>query len=372
MTSWKTLGVVAIAAIGVLGAGAGARQVKIDVKPERIAVDVDGKLFTALNADKVARKLYLHPLNSASGKRVTRGFPMEPGPGESTDHPHQRGVWIGAEHVTGGDFWENEPGADYDEARAGTVTLKKVTDVRQGADEGSFTITADWLAAAQPDKPAKPETASGASASGIAKASGDGDAKDGGLSSGSGASGAARANAKAASGIAPGSPIITETRTMTFRAPSADTRIIDIDLRLRARTKVTFDDNHDAILGLRLATPFEIAHGGRLLNAEGLTQWDRLRGARSAWVDSIATIDGEQVGVAVMDAPTNFRFPTPWHVREYALVFASPFASQTYAPSAPDFSKALQSGEELTLRYRILIHPISTDVAAAFKEFAGR
>jgi hypothetical protein len=135
---------------------------------------------------------------------------------------------------------------------------------------------------------------------------------------------------------------------------------------------VTFGDHHDALLGLRLATPFEIAHGGRVVNAEGLTKWDQLRGARSAWVDSLATIYGEEIGVAVMDAPTNFRFPTPWHVREYALVFAAPFASQTYAPSAPDFGKTLQNGEELTLRYRILIHPPNTDIAAAFKEFAGR
>jgi hypothetical protein len=254
-------------------------------------------------------------------------------------------VWIGAEHVTGGDFWENEPGADYDQARAGTVTLKNVTDVRQGAGEGSFTITADWLAAAEPDKPAKPE---------------------------SDAAAAANSSSSSKSNIKPGAPIITETRTMTFRAPSADTRIVDIDLRLRAHTKVTFDDNHDAILGFRFARQFEIASGGRLLNAEGLTQWDRLRGARSAWVDSIATIDGEEVGVAVMDAPTNFRFPTPWHVREYALVFAAPFASRNYSATAPDFSKTLQPGEELKLRYRILIHPAGANIAAAFKEFAGR
>lgn len=36
---------------------------------------VDGKLFTALNTNKGARKLYLHPVLTASGKRVTRAFP---------------------------------------------------------------------------------------------------------------------------------------------------------------------------------------------------------------------------------------------------------------------------------------------------------
>src|SRR5262249_52687207 len=140
-------------------------------------------------------------------------------------------------------------------------------------------------------------------------------------------------------------PLIVETRTMTFSAPTAETRAIDIDLRLQAKEKATFADHHDALLGLRLATPFEIAHGGRVLNAEGLSAWDKPRGARSAWVDSLGTIDGENVGVAVMDAPTNFHHPTRWHVREYALVFANPFAEHDYDKSAPDNSVTLKPGE---------------------------
>jgi len=219
--------------------------------------------------------------------------------------------------VNDADFWENEPSDK--NPRAGTVTMTQVTGVRQGAGEGAFTIAANWI---------EPGPA--------------------------------------------GKTVIAETRTMTFRAPAPDARTIDIDLRLRAKQRVTFGDHHDALLGLRLATPFETAHGGRVVNAEGLTGWERLRGSRSAWVDSLAVVDGEAVGVAVMDAPTNFRFPTPWHVREYALIFASPFASRDYTPSAPDGSMTLQTGDELTLRYRILIHPGSTDVAAAFKEFAAR
>lgn len=323
MTSWKWLAVTA--AVGALGAGitgiaaddakTSGGRVRIDVTPARIAVEVDGKLFTALNADKDARKLYLHPLLTASGKRVTRAFPMEQVAGESTDHPHQRGVWIGAEHVTGGDFWENEPSDK--NPRAGTVTMTGVTDVRSGVGEAAFTLHASWIGTN-------------------------------------------------------GETVVDETRTMTFRAPASGERSIDIDLRLRAKTRVTFDDHHDALLGLRLATPFETAHGGRVVNAEGKTGWQTLRGSRSAWVDSLATVDGEGVGVAVMDAPTNFRFPTPWHVREYALIFASPFASHDYNPAAPDGSLTLKPGEELKVRYRILIHPAGSDVARAFKEFSGR
>jgi hypothetical protein len=313
---------VGVIAVGTVGAGyvsraataAGTGKVTVTVEKERIVVAIDGKPFTALHTARDARKLYLHPVLTATGRRVTRAFPMEKVAGESTDHAHQRGVWIGAERLSGVDFWENEP--SYDRPNGGVVVLKDVVDVRSGTDAGGFTIHADW--------------------------------------------------------VAPGDqPWIAETRTMTFRAGAEGERMIDIDLRLLARKRVTFEDNHDAILGLRLGTAFEEAHGGKAVNAEGVAGWERLRGKRSAWVDWHATVDGEDVGVAVMDAPTNFRFPTPWHVRDYALLFASPFAFRDYDPSAADGSLTLESGKELRLRYRILIHPKSVDVAAAFKRFAN-
>jgi hypothetical protein len=303
-----------LAAAVSLGAGPARPRVAIDVGATRVAVLVDGVLFTALHSDADARKLYLHPLISSSGKRVTRAFPMESIPGESTDHPHQRGVWIGAEQLSGVDFWENE--RSYDRPAQGTVTLTGVRDVASGVGEGRFTIDANWVA---PDGAIK----------------------------------------------------LVETRTMVFRATDGQ-RSVDIDLRLRARTAVTFDDNHDAILGLRLATAFEEPHGGKARNAEGVSGWEKLRGSRSAWVDWRADVDGSRVGVAVMDHPSNFRFPTPWHVRDYALLFASPFASRDYSPDAPDGSVSLAPGGELHLRYRILVHDGDVDIAGAFKEFAAR
>jgi len=312
MRSASLKGLVAAVALCAVGASSG-RPVTVTVSDDRIDVQVGGAPFTVLHTEKAPRKLYLHPLTTSSGKRVTRAFPMEQVPGESTDHPHQRGVWIGAERVSGMDFWENEP-SDKNPI-AGAVVLTGVSGVHSGDDEGRFTIRASWNSAA-------------------------------------------------------GKNVIAETRTMMFSEPARDQRIVDIDLRLLAKMPVTFEDNHDALLGLRLATEFEEAHGGKAVNAEGVTGWERLRGTRSAWVDWHATIDGEDVGVAVMDSPTNFRFPTPWHVRDYALLFASPFAFRNYTPSAPDGSLTLKPGDELKMRYRILVHSGAVDVKAAFQEFA--
>jgi hypothetical protein len=302
---------------GVWWSAAGADgerpRVVVTASPDAVAVAIDGKPFTTLHAGTEARKPYLHPLLTASGKRVTRAFPMEHVAGESTDLAHQRGVWVGTERLNGIDFWENEP--SYDRPNQGTIRFTGADNIRSGADEGRFTMHADWI---DPS----------------------------------------------------GEIVLVEARTMTARARPDNQRVLDIDLSLTANKQATFEDNHDAILGLRLGKEFEEKHGGRAVNAEGLAGWERLRGVRSAWVDWHADLDGESVGVAVMDSPTNFRFPTPWHVRDYALLFASPFASRDYNKDAPDGSLTLKSGETLRLRYRILIHPAHVDVAAAFKEFA--
>ena len=69
-------------------------------------MSVNGKPFTALQKGKDANKPYLYPLFTASGKRVVRGGPTEQIAGEPTDHPHQRGMWLGYEHLSGQNMWE--------------------------------------------------------------------------------------------------------------------------------------------------------------------------------------------------------------------------------------------------------------------------
>ena len=301
-----------LVALTAVSARTAEHHIRIDTSSTGASVYVDGALFTALRSGDDAHKMYLHPLMSAAGRQVTRSFPMDTVAGDSTDHPHQRGVWIGTEDLSGIDFWENE--ASYDRPNKGLVTLSAIRDVKSGAGEGQFTLDANWTG---------PH----------------------------------------------GEPTIAETRTMIFRA-ARDQRLIDIDLRLVAKTAVTFADNHDALLGLRLGTAFEEAHGGVAVNAEGARGWKDLRGAKSAWVDWMATVGGATVGVAVMDHPSNFRFPTRWHVRDYALLFAAPFASRDYSASNPDGSLTLAPGGDLRVRYRILVHDGTADIASSFSSFA--
>jgi len=91
-----------------LATGVGRAQVQVTSQPDRVQVEIDGKPFTDfILRGGEAMKPYLYPLRSASGKIVTRHFPIETVEGEPKDHPHQRGLWFSHERVNGFDFWNN-------------------------------------------------------------------------------------------------------------------------------------------------------------------------------------------------------------------------------------------------------------------------
>ena len=288
-------------------------QVKVQVEDDRIAVSINGRPFTALHKGKEANKPYLAPLLTASGKHVTRGYPMEQIAGEPTDHPHQRGMWFGYEHLSGINIWEIDP-AD-PQPHSGSIQFEKVIETHDGEQTGGFTIAAQWL---------------------------NSDAK----------------------------PVIEETLALTFYAGPARSRMFDVDLRLKAIRLSTFEDARDGGIGFRFSLPFDETHGGKVVNAEGIEGADKIEGTQSNWVDWEADVDGEKVGIAVMNHPANHRAPTTWRLKPFGLLFANPFAQRYYDKSRRDGSMSLQPGDELQLRYRVLIHPSDTNIATAYKEYS--
>jgi len=56
----------------------------------------------------------------------------------------------------------------------------------------------------------------------------------------------------------------------------------------------------------------------------------------------------------------------------FGLLFSNPFAQRYYDKSREDGSLSLQPGDELQLRYRVLIHPADANIAAAYKEYSGQ
>src|SRR6185295_18270334 len=118
-------------------------QVKITRNTDRISVDIDGKPFTEFFiGGPETTKPYLHPLRSASGTIVTRAFPMAKVEGETTDHPHHRGLWFSHDEVNGVHFWLNELSEKNE--KNGTIVLKKMGPLKSGKDQGSIAVTFDW------------------------------------------------------------------------------------------------------------------------------------------------------------------------------------------------------------------------------------
>jgi methane monooxygenase PmoA-like len=277
-----------------------------------IAVEIDGKPFTDfyIGNEGGALKPYLHPLRSATGKVVTRGFPMLPDvPGESHDHPHQRGLWFTHGDVNGLDFWGAE--VQKDAAKRGVVALAKVDKAAGGKRSGEIAATFNWNA---PD----------------------------------------------------GKTLLTETRRMIFYSDPVN-RVIDFDITLHPDAKVTFGDTKEGTFAIRLAagleepqknSPPEPKRTGAMVNAVGKSGEKAVWGKRSEWVDYAGELEGERLGIAILDHPANPRHPTYWHSRSYGLFAANIFGVRDFEnDTSKDGSLTIGPGQPLRFRYRVIIHP---------------
>src|SRR5213596_2653449 len=128
----------------------GPRPWQVDVIPHedqhRVDVTVDGKPFTSYIWPTTLKKPTLYPLRAASGVVVTRGWPLDPRPGERVDHPHQVGLWFDHGDVNGLDFWNNSdaiPAARAD--KMGTILHRTVRGAKSGRGQGALEVTADWV-----------------------------------------------------------------------------------------------------------------------------------------------------------------------------------------------------------------------------------
>jgi hypothetical protein len=303
--------------LSLLGVLPLAAQVKVTQAKDRISVSIDGQPFTDFFIGPEANKPYLHPLRSASGKIVTRMYPMENAPGESHDHPHHRGLWFSHGDVNGLDFWGNEPSQD--KGKAGRILLNKVVSVKSGKDQGSLEAIFRWV---------DPQ----------------------------------------------GKTLLTEDRTMTFYS-DPKLRQIDVDIRLDPKEKVTFGDTKEGTFAIRLATGLEEKHSGTMTDAEGRQKEKNVWGKRSPWVDYAGELNGEKLGIAIFDHPQNPRHPTYWHSRAYGLFAANIFGLHDfYNDKSKDGSMTIEPGQPLRFRYRVLIHPGDTQsagIAAQYQRYSG-
>src|SRR5436305_4481695 len=111
----------------------------------RVDVAIGGQPFTSYIWPERVKKPVLDPIRSATGTIVTRGWPLNPRPGERVDHPHHVGLWLNYESVNGVDFWNNSDAIKPQDApKMGTIRHQSIVSAKGGADQGELEVEADW------------------------------------------------------------------------------------------------------------------------------------------------------------------------------------------------------------------------------------
>jgi hypothetical protein len=304
--------------------GAYGVRVAPNESARRVDVFIGTQLFTSYLFPDTIKKPVLFPLRTAGGAVVTRGYPLEPRPGERVDHPHQVGLWFNFGDVNGLDFWNNSeaiPAAERN--KMGTIVHRQVKKAEGGEGRGELEVVMEWLTPS-------------------------------------------------------GTGLLREDTTFVFRAGQG-VRSIDRLTRLTALNEpVRFNDNKEGVLGMRVAreleqpatkpevftdssgkaTPVLVLNNdgvtGRFHSSEGKTG-DAVWGTRGRWTALSGRIGGEDVTVAILDHSGNPGFPTYWHARGYGLFAANPLGQKALSNGKEELNFRLEPRQSTVFRYRVLI-----------------
>lgn len=268
--------------------------VTLQQKEDRVTVLIDGELFTEY-VFKGYEKPILYPVIGPTGVGMTRDYPMQTGQAdEAEDHPHHKSIWFGHMKVNGESFWHSGE-------TAGT-TVQTSLEVA-----GNQIKTTNRLVG-----------------------------RDGAL-------------------------VATDSREVSFGLTQSGARWIDYNVTYHASEgDVLFGDNKDGQMGIRMHPKLRIKGPvavGHAINAAGIRE-DQIWGKRAPWIDYWAEIDGNTVGIAVFDHPSNLRHPTWWHAREYGLLSANPFGIHHFEEKDDEHlgEYTLKQGDSLTFKHRFVFH----------------
>lgn len=242
--------------------------------PGRLQIHVNGEPFADyVYEDANVLRPFFCDVIAPSGVQVTRNHPPDPvADNGNDDHADfHPGVWLAFGDLGGADFWRN---------KARVRHVRFVSEPQEGA-AGTFAVLNAYETLDTPPKLICEETCVYAIF----------------------ASDSERW-------------LLTES---TFRAAAPD---------------ISFGDQEEMGLGVRLATQLTVRHGsGTILNSRGGVDEEGTWGQAADWCSYSGMVDGERTGAVLMASPGNFR--ASWfHNRDYGLMVANPFAKK--AMTGPD------------------------------------
>ena len=302
-------------------------QFKQVVKDKKVEVFVDNKFFTAFIYPDNMEKQSLYPIIASSGKIITRGYPLQPRPFERTDHPHHVGMWFNFGDVNGLDFWNNSFAiATAEKPKYGKIAFDKIVSVNSKL--GKLIVSANWIDINM-------------------------------------------------------NVLLNEQTSYVFSG-KGNTRIIERITQLTAKNQVTFTENKEGLLGMRLDRAFEEpatkpeifldAKGVETLvpvlnnegvngvyrNAEGFKAGE-VWGKRSKWVALRAVKEGEVITIVILDHPTNLNYPAWSHARGYGLFASNNIGGRAFDKNTTPIKKVLTAGEQMVFKHKIIIGGDLTD-----------
>ena len=309
-------------------AGSSAGQYVVQVTPHegdrRVDITVDGAPFTSYIWPTNQKKPVLYPIMSDAGTVVTRGFPLDPRPGERVDHPHHAGLWFNYGDVDGLDFWNNSDSIKTSQApKYGTIVHRAIKATQSGFGEGTLDVTEEWVTSTNV-------------------------------------------------------PLLKEDTHFIFRARNG-VRTIDRITSLPALdSAVRFNDNTEGVLGMRVARQLEQPSmtpekytdaSGKVTNVAkldtaGIHGWytssegkegDAVWGTRGKWAMLTGDVNGAPVTLAILDHPKNVGFPTYWHARGYGLFAANPLGQKAMSNGKETLNFKLDAGKTVTFRHQVII-----------------
>jgi hypothetical protein len=170
--------------------------------------------------------------------------------------------------------------------------------------------------------------------------------------------------------------LLRETTDLVF-SEQGGAWVVDRKTTLTAEVPVSFKDNKEGVLGLRVARALQIpaketkkftdANGivttvqavtdsvanGNYLAANGL-QGDDVWSSKASWCLLYGRMKSDSVSILIVDHPSNVGYPTHWHARGYGLFAANPLGVKVFTKGASELNLALEPGASTTLRYRIV------------------
>ncbi len=155
-----------------------------------------------------------------------------------------------------------------------------------------------------------------------------------------------------------GKVICQETCELTFTV-QANGYLLDWRSTFQSKEKITFGDQEEMGLGIRMATPLTVEKEGEILDSAGRKNGKEVWGKQADWCQYSGKKQQSQLGVLLIPDSNNFR-PSWFHARDYGLLVANPFGRKAFTQGEVS-QVEVKAGELFQLRFGIFVFQTPAD-----------